>query len=284
MAFLDNITPGVGALGAGLLGFIGQDATNSANQAASQEQMDFQERMSNTAYQRQVQDMEVAGLNPMLAYVKGGGASTPSGSMPTYQNSASSGVQAGLQASQAYKTSAEVAKVGADIDNTIADTALKVAQSGKTDADTTLVNEMVKKTTADISKIGADIDYTEASITNLVLDRDRVRAVVRNLGESSALMAQQGMTEPARRANLAASTAKLKADGKISQAEYDAMERTGFVGTTAREVKVLSDVGSEWVDKFLPWKQGKSVSTEDTQIIRDSQGREVGRSSHRSKR
>lgn len=46
----------------------------------------FDERMSNTAYQRAVTDMESAGLNPMLAYQQGG-ASSPSQSSPTISRS-----------------------------------------------------------------------------------------------------------------------------------------------------------------------------------------------------
>lgn len=77
-----------------------QDSADKAmnfSSAEAQKNRDWQEKLSNTSYQRAVADMRAAGLNPILSAQNSSGASTPSGSTGSSSSaSGSSASSAGL--------------------------------------------------------------------------------------------------------------------------------------------------------------------------------------------
>ena len=140
--------------------------TNALQMMLADRQMAFQERMSGTAYQRAMDDMRKAGLNPMLAFDKGG-ASTPSGAMASLTAPRKGDIGAGL-----FNTAKTIATEGASMKQMESQTNLNKANQQVADVS-------AEKITANAKESEANTHYTEQLRKKAEADTRRAKADAR---------------------------------------------------------------------------------------------------------
>lgn len=218
----------------------GQQAdANQFNSAQAQLNRDFQERMSNTSYQRGMADMREAGLNPMLAFSQGG-ASVPTGSQASYPVSAG---PSHLSAAAAMR-SAEASTIAASASAQQANTASSIG-----DATISKIKQEVSNLKTDQERGNAVIENLKVEYQNLVKDGynkteigNHLRAMVDKLRVEVPFVSSQIFLNDVK-------ASLTEVETRLKKFDVDAAGAFGNLGREAGQLKPIFDILRMFISK-----------------------------------
>lgn len=274
------------------------DAQRVFSHDEASRQMNFQEQMSSSAYQRAVSDMKAAGLNPMLAYSQGG-ASSPAGAkgesgLPSgatasaapaipMQNVAAAGLQSAANAAAVRNSLSQSDVNEATVNLKKAETVQALSSAGHLDAQRDNIRQEMTSFTLRMEKLTHEIrtELARSQYTGHLSDNELFKAAMSKemykLGQPAAEI--QRLLAEARHLQNKADLLGLKVPEAVAEAAWYAdpdrgamamqfrhgapsLDRmvTGSMTHSAEALRDLSNRGAELSQRYQLQRRGFNLN------------------------
>lgn len=243
-----------------------QEDAQQFNSAEALANRQWQERMSNTAVQRNKADLIAAGFNPLLAIHPGGGASTPGGATANsgigggghntnYAASMASAAQVDAIEAAADKDRAEAEEIRERTKNYDPQRRLTEAQIPKTTAEADHLRQQIGESAARIEKIWKDVEVGTASAANLNQQtqnlREGVEQIRANVQHLRALAAQSSAATEETKQRIRENLPKLEATLHQLEATHRRMSQPAEANQAAAADSIIGQFGA-YLDQLAP--------------------------------
>jgi hypothetical protein len=271
-----------------LCSFLGSNSAQQANEqmmAFNREEAEknrtWQERMANTAHQRETEDLIAAGLNPILSATGGTGAATPSGSSAQVAH-----VEPTVKAENIRGIAQDViaAKRFSEIDKQVA--AAQVEE----------INSRTASNYADINKKNKEADAIQWQVENLKADTILKTEgqtpyykqqglyiggpLTWKTGAEQTLLENKNQTEYRLQDEIKARIDKIKADTSLSSAEKDVKvkqltEISAHINQMEAQTSTLFKYGNESSARALNINLNSDILKQEAEMMKGPLGKYI---------